>query len=573
MFKLLEAFLDQLDSLSKSKLRKLYGLLSWMNAARAFSLTKLAKLSRRFGARAIIVTGIIFSSYALYLFLVDSLSKDTTKPIQDAILRNRLSSPKPSASIVIVDIDERSLAALAGRHGRWPWSRDVLADGLQKLTELGARAILFNIMISDPDKSNPDADAALDVTSHIVHQIAFPIIRLDPKNDPQSKLKVSQIIGSRVKTGISPEPTIAAVLPMFGSMHDRLGVANQRPDKDGILRRYSLVWGEANFELPSIVKQTIDVGGTSTDGIPSTISLNWRNKHGRYVRISYSDLRDAQPQDPTLTTVKGAYIVLGVSAPGLGQTKGTAVIAVEDDNEILATALDDAIHDTYLRTMPAWLQLLMNLVTIWVLVWMSITSRTGGFINRLFVVAQASFGGITLLSASYTNYIIDLSDSMSFGLVIFSAIKLIQSLDDRWSRARPGFRKESNNAYFGDLLIIGYLHDRVGTSQSNKLQKLIESIVGLTRVIKLDDLFGGESFLKSSCARFHCLLVLADEAQIARIIDIVRRDPYSAALFERHRLSTPWNPESHQFSSEVAPLVLACGHRLFDNEWIACSPI
>ena len=47
----------------------------------------------------------------------------------------------PSPDIVIVAIDEESLAAI----GRWPWSRRVHAAIVERLTQAGARAIALDV--------------------------------------------------------------------------------------------------------------------------------------------------------------------------------------------------------------------------------------------------------------------------------------------------------------------------------------------------------------------------------------------------------------------------------------------
>lgn len=54
---------------------------------------------------------------------------------------------QPGKETVIVAIDEKSLDEL----GRWPWSRDIQAKLVNKLTELGARVIAFDVMFSEPE--------------------------------------------------------------------------------------------------------------------------------------------------------------------------------------------------------------------------------------------------------------------------------------------------------------------------------------------------------------------------------------------------------------------------------------
>src|SRR4051812_35559614 len=62
----------------------------------------------------------------------------------------------PDLPIRIVDIDERSLAEI----GQWPWSRHTMATLAQRLTELGAAAIAFDVLFPEPDRLSPSVEAA-----------------------------------------------------------------------------------------------------------------------------------------------------------------------------------------------------------------------------------------------------------------------------------------------------------------------------------------------------------------------------------------------------------------------------
>ncbi|MBE7636621.1 CHASE2 domain-containing protein [Sneathiella sp. P13V-1] len=57
----------------------------------------------------------------------------------------------PINPVVVLDIDEKSLA----RIGQWPWSRDVLAELIEKLTRLGVVVIGFDIVFSEEDRLSP----------------------------------------------------------------------------------------------------------------------------------------------------------------------------------------------------------------------------------------------------------------------------------------------------------------------------------------------------------------------------------------------------------------------------------
>jgi adenylate cyclase len=53
--------------------------------------------------------------------------------------------------VKVVDIDEASLREL----GQWPWPRDRLATLVEKLSAMGASAIAFDVLFSEPDRLSP----------------------------------------------------------------------------------------------------------------------------------------------------------------------------------------------------------------------------------------------------------------------------------------------------------------------------------------------------------------------------------------------------------------------------------
>ncbi len=542
------------------KFRYFAAMKSVLNALfdrKALTVSWVALQSKRFGSQSIIAVGAIATAYALFLFVGQRFSPDTPNPSHDRILRSRFSSPAPSTNIVIVDIDERSLAQLAPEYGRWPWARNVLADGLQKLADTKPRAMLFNVLLSDKDIRNPEADTAMEFTSALLPNVAYPMLRLNPKNDGISALKISQVLGAIQRDDFSGHGTLAAIVPMFLPMQDRLGIANQRPDSDGIVRKYPLEWKEASFSMPSIVKRTIELAKMETPNVPEQIALNWRNKNGRYIRISFSDILLSTLDTTQNRLLRDAVVVVGISAPGIGQTKGTSVSSIEDDSEILATALDDAIHDTYLRTMPDWLTLLFNICAIWGFIMLAVGNFNNNQINRAFVLGQSGFASITLLSASYTHYLIDLSDSMSFSLAVFSVIKVLQGLENSWSRAKPGLRRFGRKKGQGTLMVISYLEGVLNMTHAKGLRRSLESLVGIDNVVLIDDLFGGESLLKEKCSKYRCLISVATDANIDSMRDLLGKTEFIGKVqMTHHELDVPWDPDDKSFCNLIAPLVI-----------------
>lgn len=72
-------------------------------------------------------------------------------------MRMRIAKVETDPRIVIVDIDEKSI----GEIGRWPWSRDVVADLIHKMAEhYHAQTIAFDVVFAEPDNSSGYATLA-----------------------------------------------------------------------------------------------------------------------------------------------------------------------------------------------------------------------------------------------------------------------------------------------------------------------------------------------------------------------------------------------------------------------------
>jgi adenylate cyclase len=65
-------------------------------------------------------------------------------------LKPRVYEPAP---VRIIDIDEESLK----KFGQWPWPRTVLADLVENLGQMGAAAIVFDMVFAEPDRTSPAA--------------------------------------------------------------------------------------------------------------------------------------------------------------------------------------------------------------------------------------------------------------------------------------------------------------------------------------------------------------------------------------------------------------------------------
>jgi CHASE2 domain-containing sensor protein len=527
----------------------------------------LAERLRRHRSGAVAAICAVACLYVLAAFAADMLVKSAPTAAHDAILRHRLSSPEASRAIVIVDIDERALASLAPQHGRWPWQRDVLAGALEKINGAGARAVLFNVMMSDADRDHPEADGVMAFAAATAPNVAFPMVRLAAENDARSKIAVAAVPGARANGSAA---TVALIVPVFDTMHARMGVINQQPDADGIVRRYPVWWSEKGWALPSAVLQTLAAGGVQAQALPGTVSLNWRNKRGSYQRISLADLlsEDAATVQRVGAQLSGAWVVLGASAPGIGQVKATPVAAVTDDNEILATALDDTLHGTYLRIPPQWLTLVVTLAAIVLLGGLAILQVSSAMVNNAFLAGQALMSGVTLLCASYTNYLVDLSQPISLLLVVFSAIKMVQVFEQKNWRGLPSYFDLGCETYSGTLHLVGYLRADVPRQAALRLRKGLEKAYGVKSVLCIDNLFGDEHMLREISSDYTCLIVIgsgAEKEALAALIDQLCPALRVHMKVEERRIDAPLAVRSARFSATVMLWIVSNASSLIER--------
>ena len=69
----------------------------------------------------------------------------------DSFVRSQAAQLAPDPDIVLVDIDEKSLARMEKDAGRWPWPRVVHAELIEGLAAQKPLAIVFDIAFAERD--------------------------------------------------------------------------------------------------------------------------------------------------------------------------------------------------------------------------------------------------------------------------------------------------------------------------------------------------------------------------------------------------------------------------------------
>ncbi len=355
----------------------------------------------------------------------------------DLMLRYRILTPKPDDEIVIVDINEASLAALAREYGRWPWPRQVLAEFLEHLEQQKPRAVVFDILFSDPDVYNPDSDEYFDAVVAETSNTFFPVLRLDVASDPLSQIKVSMIPGAIPIEGKAQlDATIAVVLPHFLSILEggRLGIHNIAPDPDGIARQYLVYLDDYGWRIPSLPARVADELGYPVPSTP-TVLLNWRGRPFSYRTVGFADLFDdmlrkvkKRPADE----FAGKIVLIGSTAPSLFDIKPTPVSQLHPGVEIMATAIDNLKRGDYLHYPEG--RLLYPMLTLAMVSMMAVAffRETGlRYVDNLVGMSEFVLLGVSYASINFTSTYINLTGPFAIGLAYFAVARLYATASSR----------------------------------------------------------------------------------------------------------------------------------------------
>jgi len=427
----------------------------------------------------------------------------------DMAMEWRLSSPHPSSDIVIIDIDERSLAIMAEEFGRWPWPRSAMADFLAMLMELEPKAVGVNIMYSDADLNDVEGDQIFDEVISYFPNAVFPMTRLSPANDSLSEISVGMLPGAVWEEG-GGNNTVSMLFTMFPSAQDRMGLNNLVLDDDGVVRRFQPHWLDEGFSLPSLAYQMSVVANENSwargSDFPEYL-INWRNKTGAYPRVSFVDVYQALlgEGDLNLSEIENKYMVLGLTAPGLAVLKGTAVSSATDDNLIIANSLDDILNDTGLLTLPSWVIALIAILSFWGIAWCYLVDIDDELIDLGFVIYESIAVFITVGSISFTRYAFDLSYVALTGIAFYTAAFVYDMPAKGSMRATRRFYASQVWQDSTEMVAIAF-YDREDQFQQTARQ--FQKLLGAKHVYQIDNLFAGESIASEALEPIRVVLVL-----------------------------------------------------------------
>ena len=435
-------------------------------------MSTLARWARTFGlTRALCV---------LLLLALVPLRVIDPLPLEEVRLRTfdfyqRLRPRQPVARpVTIVDIDEASLKEI----GQWPWPRTIVADLVTQLTQLGAVAIAFDVIFAEPDRMSPSIAAT---SFRDLDEETRDKLRTLPSNDEvlaeairRSRVVVGQVgsampaprsaAESALQTGFAvrgPDPspflvTFAGLLrnvPTIEQAAAGRGVFSIRPERDGIVRRVSVIMQAQGSMVPSLSMELLrvvtnsgailvrtDEAGVQSVAVPGLEVPTDQN--GRFwVHFDRSDparyvsakdvLQGRMPRD----NIEGKLVLIGTSAAGLLDIKTTPVEAAMPGVEVHAQILESVLANSLL-TYPNYAigaELLVAVLVGLAIIILAPMLRASTVIALGAVVIAALIGASWYLFSQY-NLLIDFTYPLMSSLFVYLTLIFINYFKEQKQR-------------------------------------------------------------------------------------------------------------------------------------------
>ncbi len=282
----------------------------------------------------------------------------------------------PGPETVIAAIDEKSI----NRLGRFPWPRSVWGRVVDRLTEEGAKVIVFDVFFSERESVESDdmLQRAIMRSGRVVLPVVFAFTEKGYKESGFTDKKIDFLMPSAYSVMRNTDepfdpPRAKMVLPTlmrFSAFAKSLGHINMNPDMDGTLRwemlaiEYQgdyyapiglqaarLYRGLKNEELVLDYRGSVQFGDRTipTDGFGRML-INYRGPNNTFPMYPISDILDR-------TTRAGAFrdkiVLIGATAQGIFDLRVTPVSTNMAGIEKHASVVDTILQGDFIRRTEA----------------------------------------------------------------------------------------------------------------------------------------------------------------------------------------------------------------------------
>jgi HD-GYP domain-containing protein (c-di-GMP phosphodiesterase class II) len=342
----------------------------------------------------IIFCGIVLTCIVAFLYLFQPVLLSTLDlKVYDSLLKS-LSGRAVPGSIVIIDIDTKSLA----QYGQWPWPRYRIAQLLDKLREMGALSVDVDILFAEPDRSSlrniqknilEDFNYTLSLSGVPRQYVDNDALLAEALRKGPFVLGYQFLFGERTgercalhpvnvlfkkehevpdsMNGLFKPSSVDCIYQPLAVATPASGFFNITPDHDGIVRRVPLIMeydGQfyAHLALAALLSATkidhmiLTVGQAGAEGLyiddlkiplehKGSFLIPFHGPHGTYRHISASDILKGITKTGD---IEGHIVIIGAVAPGLLDIHATPIDPTMAGVEVHANIIDAILQGDFL---------------------------------------------------------------------------------------------------------------------------------------------------------------------------------------------------------------------------------
>ncbi|WP_345993909.1 CHASE2 domain-containing protein [Sulfurimonas sp. HSL-1716] len=309
------------------------------------------------------------------------------------------------APVVIIDVDEKSLAAL----GQWPWSRVILANLVKTIASQKPASIGFDIIFPEHDKTSPKEmlsfydkyfstkikidglpDALMDndkLFAQILKETKTVLpVYLSNKIHPNGRCFIPQ---NNILPSSSSQKYIEASYMLCNIRELQkeafsIGFINSQRDADGIFRRTSLFIKYHDRVIPSLGLATlssVDRLSVADDKI-SVLGQSFHMGKNAEVLLDFHNTKDYRVLSAVdvlsghtdLTKLKGKFVLIGTSAVGLHDRYMISASRTIPGVFVHAALIDNIMNDTLkyqpelLKKVSFFVSMLLSFLLVYLLI-------------------------------------------------------------------------------------------------------------------------------------------------------------------------------------------------------------
>jgi adenylate cyclase len=414
---------------------------------------------------------------SIYIYFPE-LPSSIDNRLRDFMFNIRGEIEPKSDSVVIIDIDEKSLKTL----GQWPWSRDVLSKILYNLNDAKVAIIGFDIVFAEEDRTSP-------------HKI-FKKLDIQKENLPNFDLEFAQaiantptILGYQFEFAdkefiLKSAPAIQTIfieknknieenflikakgtilnIPILQDSSYSSGFFNNIPDDSGIIRSVPLIISYDDEIYPSLALEALRIGlgikrvtiNYDENGVRNLqlgdfivptdrygrLLINFRGKEKSFKYISALDIYN---NSFNKEEIENKIALVGTSAAALMDLRATPFESVFPGVEVHANAIDNIISQDFIYR-ASWMDG-ANIVIIFILtfftffiikkipIWLTPIFTISFLFISLYYIYYLMFNTGIILNILFPIFSIILSGIISLIIGYFYEIKKKEEIKNKFA--------------------------------------------------------------------------------------------------------------------------------------------